>query len=623
MRYRFIFRSSWLRAVVLGVGCALIAWLASFSAVLRGMEDWMLDACFNWRGNRSSQARVIIVALDDESLDEFQKPFLYLSPELAAVVTYLKDQGASAIGIDVFVPDKLSDLPKVAGEGEGDARTLGEAIVKAGNVVLPEWKTSSGWDRGLAQWRFKWESPLREPTDFGFVNLTEEKDQFVRRQQILVRDRAVAHPHFALSLHARAHDAEFEYDPEHNRLRVGDNVIPLDADQLLRINYAGPPNTIPRVPFREVRQMAAERKEARQFRGAIVIIGATATTMQDYHATPFANKYASYLSTSEPLLMSGPEIQANIVATLEDRAFIHEPPAWLTPVLLVIVGIGLAWVFARLNLVWGLGVAVAHHFAWKFLVLEAFAHAAWDLDMVPMLALGALVYLLTFCMRWWLLRQMFGVTQSERIAKALEENPQLLYQSGPDVKFTVLFADIRDFAEYARGRRDEDVVRFLNTYFGAVVPLLEREGGTLNKYLGDGLMVLFGAPLVQPDHAVRAVRAAVAMVRKVHEMKSVWAAMGKENLRIGVGIESGPAIIGFIGSPQRLEYTAIGDTVNAASRIESENKFLGTEILISENTYQLLPEAERTRLGCDAEMKQVFPKGLGAAGIPVHEVRVG
>src|SRR5262249_48080910 len=151
----------------------------------------------------------------------------------------------------------------------------------------------------------------------------------------------------------------------------------------------------------------------------------------------------------------------------------------------------------------------------------------------------------------------------------------------------------------------------LNAYYGVIVPIIEEHGGTLNQYMGDGIMVIYGAPARCAYHALRAVRTAAAMVRRVHELSGRWAGLcdpafrwpdpKHPEFRIGVGIHTGKVVVGSVGSPKRLDYTAIGDTVNGAARIEAENKRLGSEILISAQTRAALPEMERERLGVCSE----------------------
>jgi adenylate cyclase len=131
----------------------------------------------------------------------------------------------------------------------------------------------------------------------------------------------------------------------------------------------------------------------------------------------------------------------------------------------------------------------------------------------------------------------------------------------------------------------------------------------IDKYMGDGIMALFGAPASLPDHALRAARAAAAMVKRVHELRETWARLGNPSMRIGVGVHTGKAVVGAIGSRGRLDWTAIGDTVNAAARIESENKPQGTEVLLSAATVAALPVGEASQLGLEKEPRQVHVKG--------------
>lgn len=339
------------------------------------------------------------------------------------------------------------------------------------------------------------------------------------------------------------------------------------------------------------------------------IIGLTSRSQQDYHATPYANNYARYLSAEAPGLMAGTEIHANILATLQDRAYITAP-AWLNGLpLLLVAGALLGHAFSRLSLGWGLAVMLTHHFAWKALVFAAFIWFHWRIETVAMLLLGVLAYGAAFALRWRILRRMLGVVKSEAVALALESDPRRLDPGGEEREVTVLFADVRDFTTFSEGHSPHEVVALLNAYFSAVVPAIESAGGTVNTYMGDGVMVLFNAPASCPDHAVRAVRAAVAMVRRVHELKETWVGLGNPGMRIGVGVHTGKVVVGAIGSPRRLDYTAIGDAVNTAARIESENKALGTEVLISAVTHAALTAVERQELGCAAEPRAANVKG--------------
>jgi adenylate cyclase len=356
-------------------------------------------------------------------------------------------------------------------------------------------------------------------------------------------------------------------------------------------------------------------------RGAIVIIGITAQTQHDYHPTPFSNTYWGNLSGKPAGLMAGSEVQANIAATLLDRAYVVTPPWPVHLLILLVVGAAMGRVFARLKLGGGLALAVAHHFAWKFLCLGLFAWLSFRLQILPMLILGGLLYGVTFLQRWWTLRRMVGVVNAESVARLLEDDPASLDRGGEDRVVTVLFADIRSFSTFSESHSAREVVGLLNAYFTAVVPVVERHGGTLNQYMGDGMMVIFGSPVARDDHAVRAVRAAVEMVRLVAELQERWAKLDFPGLGIGVGINTGRAVIGMVGSPSRQDYTAIGDTTNTAARIESKTRQLDADILISRSAYLDVPRADREALGCDPESQSVEVKGKSQK-VEVHAVRV-
>lgn len=617
MLYQWLRNNPYLRGIWLGVSCAIVAWLVTQLSPVNGLEEWAQDSFFSLRGQRPTRAHVILIGLDDESLDELKLPLLYTSPQLAEVVAFLKARKVAAIGLDVLVPKGLM-ADKELQEGErGDATKLGHAIQDAGNVVLAEWKIQGKWQRPLPQWQLK---ALIEPgpNDFGFVNLTEDDDYFLRRQQLLVREGEQAHQQFALSLFAIAHHTTAEWTPE--GLRTAGELVPLDLEQELRVNYVGPPGTFPVVSFKDVLDAARNQKTLPQkWAGAVIIIGVTAHTQQDYHPTPYANNYSRYLAQNRQGLMAGSEFHANVLATLEDRAYLRTPSRTFSVGLLLVMGGVLGWSFARLNLAGGFAVAFAQHWAWKGVCFAVVYYAHWRLEVVPELVLGAFAYLLTFVYRWHLMKLMLGLVKSVSIARLLERDPDQLYLKGEERVITVFFADLRDFSAYSETHAAHDVVKLLNAFYSAIVPIIEHHGGTLNQYMGDGIMVLFGAPEACQDDALRAVRAAVAIVRQVHDLEHQWKDLGNPKLRMGVGIHRGPVVTGVVGSRKRLDYTAIGNTVNAAARIEAENKNLKTEILISSETYYNLPDKSRGPLGCQEHGHPVQVKGISRQLI-VHAV---
>jgi adenylate cyclase len=187
----------------------------------------------------------------------------------------------------------------------------------------------------------------------------------------------------------------------------------------------------------------------------------------------------------------------------------------------------------------------------------------------------------------------------EYVVKQMLENPESFKLGGVNQTITVLFADIRGFTRISEHAKPERVVHLLNMYFSEMTDIIFSYGGTLDKYIGDGLMALFGAPTATPEDASNALNAAVDMQRRVIEINAQLIGEGFPAIGVGVGLHTGEATVGYIGSDRRSEYTAIGDTVNLASRLESNAK--GGQILVSESTaraartnYELIPRESIT-----------------------------
>jgi adenylate cyclase len=185
-----------------------------------------------------------------------------------------------------------------------------------------------------------------------------------------------------------------------------------------------------------------------------------------------------------------------------------------------------------------------------------------------------------------LIKRAFSGYISRQVMDAITAKGDLSALNGQRRHITVLFSDIRGFTTLAEGMLPEAVVALLGEYFERMCDVVLRHQGTIDKFLGDGMMVIFGAPLDDPYQEEHAVGAAIEMQRELAKLTKVWEAKGRPLVRMGIGINSGAAVVGNIGSDQRMEYTAIGDTVNLASRLESASKELGFDIVVSEHTYQ-------------------------------------
>ena len=183
------------------------------------------------------------------------------------------------------------------------------------------------------------------------------------------------------------------------------------------------------------------------------------------------------------------------------------------------------------------------------------------------------------------IQSAMGKYISKDVMKNVVSNIDSVKLGGKRACVTVLFADIRGFTSISEQLSAEEVTNILNEYFSAIAPVIEKHNGILNKFMGDAVLAVFGEPIKNENHAVDAVKCADEMLKKVKQLQGKWLDEGKPKIEIGIGISTGEAFVGNIGSEERLEYTVIGDTVNTASRIENYNKVYKTKFLISEETF--------------------------------------
>lgn len=205
-----------------------------------------------------------------------------------------------------------------------------------------------------------------------------------------------------------------------------------------------------------------------------------------------------------------------------------------------------------------------------------------------------------------MVKAAFARYVSQQVMDEIIASGELPKLEGERRPVTLLFSDVRNFTTLSETMEPEQVVALLNDYFHVMVSIVFRNKGTVDKFMGDGLMAIFGAPEPDPSQEENAVRAALEMQEELGALRRKWSKAGRASLRIGIGIHSGQAIVGNIGSHERLDYTAVGDTVNVASRLESSTKEVGCDVLISQSTY----EAVHDRIRC-REVGSIRVKGRG------------
>ena len=346
-----------------------------------------------------------------------------------------------------------------------------------------------------------------------------------------------------------------------------------------------------------------------EFRDKYVFIGTTAAGLKDTYPSPFGGP-----------AMPGMQLHAAAVDDVLSKQFMRKAD-WRVDLLVAAgasVVAGVASVL--LPVAWAVVLVVAVGAALVWALTEALGGGLWIGLVSPVLGLA----LATFGGTAWQyfvegrqkrqMKQLFGRYVSPDVFAHLVADPTLARLGGQRREMTVLFSDIRGFTTASEKKTPEAVVAQLNEYFTAMVQVLFRHHGTLDKFVGDMVMGLFGAPVTDPHHADHAVAAALDMLRELDRLNAAWKAQGRPAVEIGIGINSGEMIAGNIGSNTVMSYTVIGDAVNLGSRLESATKEHHARILISEATRALLTTPVKTR-----EIGPIAVKGKTQM-VTVHEV---
>ena len=554
--------------------CGIFAALFVVALVLVGpLERWeylWFDQLFELRGARPPTAPIVIVTIDESSFQELSLQWPFPRALHGQLIDRIRADRPLVIGLDIIFDSHSMFGPK-------DDEALGAAVARAGNVVLG--LAGAQDDQPLVSVGGKVLGAKREVSNMPLpvirkgaaavapLTVVPDPDSHVRRIPVRV---PVPDP-------LKGYEWWLAFDAQLHRQvsAAGLATRPLpDAEEVL-VNFRGGPRTFQRVPYYRV----VRGETPGLFRAKIVLIGSTSEVQHDVFATAFARGGD----------MPGVEIHANALETLIRGDPIREVPKPLATVLAVVAALAGSALVVRLHALRALVVTVV-----LFVVGFLLAYAGFLLADVWMRGVAC-----TFA-----LVLGYGATVVENFVHAQLYKRRLSPFFSPDVLralvrardeqslgprrrvATVLFSDIRGFTSISERLQPEQVEEMLGEYLTEMTQIVFKHRGSVDKYMGDGIMALYNAPFEDPEHALNAIRTGLEFQERALAVSARWQEKLGVSIRIGVGINTGEMLVGTLGSRQRFEYTALGDNVNLASRLESATKDHGASIIISEYTYE-------------------------------------
>ncbi len=565
----------------------------SSTNLIRRLEWSAYDRFMRLSSKSASEAPgIVVVAIDELSFKEVGLPWPWPRSLHAELIRNLHRGGARTVVLDI-----LFDQPGVFPE---DDRLLIDAIREAGKVVLAADRYEiEDQAYSVTQWVEPFPEILEVAMATGIVSLPYDPDGVIRKSPLSFSGRP------GLALASALFESEFD--------------TPNGLSQPRLINFRGPPRIgIKTVSYYQALKPGEMLPEG-IFRDKIVLVGLSLGSAPEI--TGAADHYISPLG----LPMAGVFIHANLLDSLLRGRFIADPFSSFLSMALLCLVLGLVFVpvMYRVGVLSGALVTVGS--GWILFLIGYLFFAVLQL-MLPVISL--VVVLISLFLVAYGYRFMLGIIERRLILGAFKHylapaiveqilsNPSQLRLGGAEYEVTILFTDLAGFTTISESLSPTELRTLLTTYFQEMMEILTGEHATLDKFIGDAIMVYFGCPVIEPGHPAQACRAAVAMQWRLQQLNLVWRRQGLQELRMRVGINTGFVIAGNMGTEKIFNYTILGDSVNLASRLEGVNKEYGTSTIISQYTYERVRDEVAVR-----ELDSIRVKGK-ARPVSIYELAV-
>lgn len=593
------------KPLLIGLIVAIFVSILYMWGILDGLENKSYDFRFQLRGEENASVNeklseeledekgnfsdnVVIVEIDEGSVDEFGRwpwPRNYHS----RLIDVLVRCGVKLIVFDILFIEHDKNNPFFDIELSRATSKYADKIVYA-NFIIDEMESVVEGGRHV----LKTVSTLKNPypeldialMHKGLVNAEPDSDGVLRRARLQRELRGFMH--YSIDLVVAA---IFKGVTPKELL----NGIPNNYKVLLPINFRGGENlNVERTgrfrfktyPFNQLLNSSIPDMFKKFWvKDKIVLVGSTTLGAYDHYPTPFSENYP------------GVVFHADVIDNLIAGDYIRAIPLKVTIIIILCLALFCAFLLPVTQGIIGSILVAIVVMMYSFLTYYLFKEYQYAIDYVaPMLGL-VLTYMAVLLYRFmseekekrWI-KKTFGTYVSPAVIDQIMADPNKLRLGGVRTNMSILFSDIRGFTTMSEGLPPEGVVEILNEYLTKMTGVVFETRGTLDKFIGDAVMAFWGAPVPQADHAKRAVKTALMMFRELRLLREKWEKEGKTLMDIGIGINTGDAVVGNMGSTERMDYTIIGDNVNLASRLESLNKQFSSHIIISESTYELVKD---------------------------------
>lgn len=615
------------------------------------VENWFYDLrTARFFDHHRMSPDLTILDITDETLSKVGR-WPWTRTVHARILDNLREYGAKVVMFDVVFPEKESDLAdqamvdaiqrftSVAGNsvvlGYGQADDSSSALKEIPAALQVSMISGTTATKPIQEARpadkYNFAYPLLAESNayFGFISNAEDLDGIYRHSALVTEVEKTYYPSLALSgfqaYFSNGENKKILVEPDPSTadyfLKIQNEkeirAVRLNPRGEFKVRFFGGPRNFQNIPAHEVAldsSPSQNQKLKEVFAGKAVLIGSSAFGAHDLRHTPVDSK------------MPGMYMHANIFHALDQGHLFQEGyPALFISLGLYLLGILAVLVLFRVQepLVESIGSAVVLGGIYAVDYFD-FAPRGYFIRLFACLAGPAALH------AWFTILNVFKEARekkkiratftryvSPKIVKEMLSNPEKLRVGGEKKDITMLFSDVRDFTSISERLGAQDLATLLNIYMGKMTDILFATDGTLDKYIGDALVGFWGAPLDVPDHAYHGVKGASLMLEALPEINAEFKRKGYPEINVGIGLNSGEVSVGNMGSDQIFQYTALGDAMNLASRIESLTKYYGVNLMISEFTHAKLGEHQSEFLLRPLDLVQV--KGKSEA-VKIYEV---